>query len=249
MVDGQHAPLGQGRDRDAESLLRANLEGVRARMAAAARRVGRDPGRIRLVAVTKTVPSDIVRVLIRNGVEDLGENRIPQANEKIAAVPEPARWHMIGHVQRNKVKRVVGTFHLLHSVDSLRLAEALSEESDRRGIVTDILLQVNVSGEASKGGFPPDDVRGTIDRAGSLRGLQVRGLMTMAPLVEDPEEVRPVFRRIREIRDDLPGQGPEGGALLLSMGMTQDFEVAIEEGADLIRVGTALFEGLDTAAG
>jgi pyridoxal phosphate enzyme (YggS family) len=227
------------------ALLEANLADVRARVAAAAKRSGREPEQIRLVAVTKTVPASIVRILIACGARDLGESRLPQATNKIAEIEEDVRWHMIGHVQSRKVRAVVADFPFIHSVDSLRLAESVSEHAGRLGVEPQVFLQVNVSGEATKGGFSPDDLVDTYRQCRKLSSFRIRGLMTMAPCVEDPESVRPVFRGLRELRDELVRRHPEDGPLLLSMGMTQDFEQAIEEGADWIRVGTALYRGLD----
>jgi pyridoxal phosphate enzyme (YggS family) len=231
-----------------ETRIRANLDEVRSRMARAAERAGRTPESIRLVAVTKTVGPEIARILIRSGVEDLGENRIQPAHLKIDAIREPVRWHLIGHLQRNKVKRAVGAFHLIHSLDSERLAHVLSDASEKASRATDVLIQVNVSGEETKGGFSPEELVESFDRCRTLSGLRIRGLMTMAPFDDDPEAARPVFRRLRELRDELVERVPDGGPLLLSMGMTQDFETAIEEGADFIRVGSALYRGLEGAS-
>lgn len=232
------------------SVIRKNLDSVRVRIAAAAHRAGRPPESVRLVAVTKTVGTDEVRALYDLGVRDFGENRVQEALRKVEACRDlSADWHLIGRLQTNKINKALGPFRLIHSLDSLHLAEALDRRagirrapSDGAPAPVDVLLEVNVSGEASKGGFAPEQLRPALRALAPLRGLRVLGLMTMAPLVEDPEQTRPVFRQLRHLRDTLGPDSPPNVALRhLSMGMTQDFEVAIEEGADLIRVGTALF--------
>ena len=229
--------------------LDTNLENVRRRMRQAAERAGRDPESITLVAVTKTVGVEIIRGLIALGVRDLGENRLQVAKPKIETIEEPVRWHMIGHLQRNKVRAALPDYSLFHGVDSPRLIDTFASESRRRGEPSEILLQVNVSGEESKGGFTPGEVLETYRQCRTLGVLRVRGLMTMAPFVADPEEARPVFRGLREVRDEIQSleaaDGNEVPDLALSMGMSNDFEVAIEEGADLVRVGSALFEGIE----
>jgi len=220
--------------------IRRNLEETRRRMALAAERSGRAPDEIRLVAVTKTVGTEEARALWELGQRDLGENRPQELLRKQQALEDiDVRWHMIGHLQRNKVNKLAGRIALLHSLDSLRLAEALERAAARIGKPVDALLQVNVSGEATKGGFAPDELEEILQALTRLEHVRPCGLMTMAPLVEDPEQTRPVFRALREIRDRHREKVP--GLVHLSMGMTQDFEVAIEEGADLVRIGTALF--------
>ncbi|MBM4048589.1 MAG: YggS family pyridoxal phosphate-dependent enzyme, partial [Planctomycetes bacterium] len=221
-----------------------NLAGVRARMAAACARAGRATESVRLVAVTKTVSPDAARALFELGVPDLGENRVQQAEEKVAALSGLGiRWHMIGHLQRNKVKKAVEIFEMIHSVDSFRLAEEINKQCERRNRPMPVLIEVNVSGEATKSGVAPGQLRELVTRAAQLPFVRVQGLMTMAPIAQNPEDVRPVFRRLRELRDELASV-PNAELKELSMGMTQDFEVAIEEGATMIRVGTALFQGL-----
>lgn len=238
---------------DLTAQLRHNLEGVRQRMSRAAERAGRDATDVTLVAVTKTMPAVVIEALIDLGERDFGENRTQTALPKIEAIQAstqgaspspPVTWHMIGHLQRNKVARTIGTFTMFHGVDSDRLAGAIDQAAGRASCSVDGLLQVNTSGEASKGGFSPSAVLESYEQCRKLSHLRVRGFMTMAPFVDDPESVRPVFRALREIRDEVQSRFPGDGALGLSMGMTRDFEVAIEEGADWIRVGTALFEGV-----
>jgi pyridoxal phosphate enzyme (YggS family) len=220
----------------------ANVARVRARIAEAALRSGRRPESVVLVGVTKTVGVDRVRDLVACGVHECGENRVQEARAKVPELPE-VTWHLIGSLQRNKVKEALRLFQVVHSVDSLGLAAELSRRSaEREGArPVDVLIQVNISLEPQKHGAPLDEAEHLVARAHRLPGLRVRGFMGMAPLVSTPEEARPYFRRLRElrdrVRDALPGAGPGE----LSMGMTDDFEVAIEEGATMVRVGRALF--------
>ncbi len=210
------------------------LPEVLARIEAAARRAGRDPADVRLVAVTKGHDlAEIERKVLRYGDFPLGENRVQEARAKIAAWPE-REWHFIGPLQRNKV-RYLRPFRLVHSVDSLRLAEALAARAEREGYRPRILLEVNVAREPQKHGLDPDEVDAAVRAVRGLEPLELRGLMTMAPLAEDPEEVRWVFRELAQMARHL-------GLPELSMGMSGDFEVAVEEGATLVRVGRALFE-------
>ena len=217
-----------------------NLAEVRRVMAAAAARAGRDAASIRLVAVTKSVGEEETRFLYDLGQRDFGENRVADAQEKVNAFAGlDVKWHMIGHLQTNKVRKVLGRYALIHSVDSVYLMEEIERVAETTGQVVDILAQVNVSGEESKTGFSPQDTRSALFAASEMPHLRVLGLMTMAPLGCDPEKSRPVFRGLRQLRDRLQAEGmslPE-----LSMGMTQDYAVAIEEGATLVRVGSALF--------
>jgi PLP dependent protein len=236
----------------------SNIAAVRERIAAAARRAGRDPAAITLVAVTKTHPPELVAQAIAAGAADLGENRVQEAATKIAALDayrEAVRWHLIGHLQRNKARPAAELFDLVHSVDSLRLAEALARQLTP-GRRLPVLLQVNVSGEASKEGFDLpgglenrqalDALLPDMEQIVALPGLAVRGLMTVAPIVDTPEQARPVFRRLRELRDALARRFPQASWDELSMGMTDDFEAAIAEGATIVRVGRAIFgERLD----
>ena len=222
------------------SIISRNLESVRERIARAAAKSGRKPEMIRLVAVTKTVGIQEAQALFELGAQDLGENRMQEALRKQEALaPLGIRWHMIGHLQTNKAKKAARNFHLIHSVDSRRLAAALSQAAERADTTTSVLVQVNASGEDTKGGFSPDGLDQALEQITALKHLAVRGLMTMAPFVADPEQTRPVFKALRVLRDRCRKEIP--GLQYLSMGMTQDFEVAIEEGADIVRIGTALF--------
>jgi hypothetical protein len=226
-----------------QETLERNLAGVRERIDAACDRAGRDPAAVRLVAVTKTVAADVARALAELGVRDLGENRVQEAKRKQGALADlDVAWHMIGHLQTNKAKDAARRFALIHSVDSVHVAQALDRRGELEDKAVDVLVQVNVSGEESKYGLDAETAAATVREIVAFEHLSVRGLMTMAPFVDDPETVRPVFRELRKLADYL---GDDGLALTeLSMGMTQDFEVAIEEGATIIRVGTALFRGI-----
>lgn len=197
---------------------------------------------MKLVAITKYVDVARMQEAYALGIRDFGESRIQEALPKRAVLSKPdLRWHFIGHLQTNKVKRVVEDFLLIHSVDSFKVAEALSREAAARGLVQPILVQVNTSEEPSKFGFSPETAPTEVWRiVRELPGVSVRGLMTMAPRVEDPEAARPYFRRLRELRDMLENQGLDG-LEHLSMGMSHDFAVAVEEGSTLIRIGSALF--------
>jgi len=228
----------------------ANLERVRERMADAARRADRNPEEITLVAVTKAIEPAMVKQAIALGLRDFGENRVQEAEWKIPLLPE-ATWHMIGHLQRNKVKKALLIFDMIHSVDSLRLAQEIDRRASRIGARVPVLLEVNLSGEATKYGFrmAPRVTRGEeketffsyVEEILRLYHLEVRGLMTMAPLVAHPEEARPYFQRLRGLREELRERFPQASWEELSMGMTDDFEVAIEEGATMVRIGRAIF--------
>jgi hypothetical protein len=210
-------------------------------VAAACERAGRSPDEVTVVGVSKTFPATLVVEACRAGLTDIGENRVQEAAAKIPAVEalgSRPRWHLVGHLQTNKVKTALGLFDIIHSVDSVRLAEFISRQAAslpvRQAGPLPILLEVNVAGETSKFGLRPEETGRALEQMARLPGLAVQGLMTVAPLVDDPEEVRPVFRELRRLRDAL-------GLHHLSMGMTDDFEVAIEEGATMVRIGRAIF--------
>ena len=220
----------------------ANIAHVRSTIAEAALRVGRAPEEITLVAVSKTMPVELVQMAYNLGVTDFGENRVQEALPKIAAFhPQDLRWHMIGHLQSNKASKVVSSFYCVHSVDSLHLAQTLNRYAVERGRQLPVLLQVNVSGEFSKEGMSPAEALELTRQFAELPHIQVEGLMTIAPLVEDPEQVRPVFRELRILRDQLRAELPSYSWHHLSMGMTGDYTVAIEEGATIVRIGRAIF--------
>jgi pyridoxal phosphate enzyme (YggS family) len=228
--------------------LAGRLEAVRGRIAAAARRAGRDPAEVRIVAVTKGHPLATAREAGAAGLLDLGENRVQEALAKMDGWPgAPVRWHLIGHLQRNKVRHALGRFALIQSLDSLRLADALEQAAAEREVTQPVLVEVNVAGEAQKSGCPLADAPALVAHAAALPHLRLRGLMTMAPYTDDGAVQRAAFGGLRVLRERL-AEGADGRRLAadgcleeLSMGMTNDFEVAIEEGATLVRLGTALF--------
>ena len=226
-------------------ILGQRLEAIRTRVQAACGRVGRSPESVTLIGVTKTVGHEVAQALVELGVADLGENR-PQELWRKSDLVSGARWHVIGHLQRNKVERTVGLSSLIHSVDSERLLEAIEAEAKRIGKQTAVLLEVNCSGEEAKHGFTPEAVLAFTSNLKPLHFVRIEGLMTMAALAEDPEAARPAFRRLaglqKELRQVLGDQHPLNQ---LSMGMSGDFEVAIEEGATHIRLGTVLVGGLE----
>jgi pyridoxal phosphate enzyme (YggS family) len=222
------------------SLVAHNLKEVQAFIAAAAQRAGREPAAVRLVAVSKTVDLERLRAAIAAGQRLFGENYLQEAKAKIEALDPGISWHLVGHLQTNKAKGAVELFDLIHGVDRLKLARALEAAAARLGQVQDILIQVNQGGEETKSGVAPEAAPELLQEIARLPHLRVQGLMTMPPWFQDPEAVRPYFRALRELRDrlrDLSGLPlPE-----LSMGMSNDYEVAVEEGATLVRVGTAVF--------
>ena len=234
----------------------ARLDEVRRRIELCARRAGRDPAGITLVAVSKTHPASLVAQAIRAGARDLGENRVQEADEKIEEIGESgearARWHLIGHLQSNKARRAVKLFDMIHTVDSVALVERLERvcEEEHRAELR-VLVQLSLAGEAAKAGAEVSELPAIVERINSCARVRLAGLMTMPPFFDDAEDARPFFRRLRELRDewrtrcafdhgDNDNNG-DGGAGALSMGMSHDYEVAIEEGATLVRVGTAIF--------
>jgi len=224
-----------------ERQLRENLPRVRDAIGRAAHRVGRGEGEVTLVAVTKAHPPDAIRVALTEGLRDLGENRLEELEEKVDILGrDAATWHMVGHLQSRKAARVVTLTDLLHSVDTLKLARRISGFAAEEDLRLPALVQVNLSGEEAKAGFGAEDVVEAVHQMLELPGLEVRGFMTMAPFVEDEKVLRAVFSRLRRIQEEaakLPGyEGRE-----LSMGMTNDFELAVEEGSTMVRIGTALF--------
>ncbi len=225
-----------------EAQLADNIAHVRSTIAEAARQAGRTPGEVTLVAVSKTMPVALVRMAYNLGVSHFGENRVQEALPKIEAFhPEGMYWHMIGHLQSNKAGKVVAPFDYVQSVDSLHLALALDRYADQHGKRLPVLLQVNVSGEASKEGIPLAGAPELARQVLALPHIEVQGLMTIAPLVENAEEVRPVFRKLRMLRDRLRIELPGGAWQHLSMGMTDDYSIAIAEGATIVRIGRAIF--------
>jgi pyridoxal phosphate enzyme (YggS family) len=223
--------------------MKAQIEAIHHRIATTATAAGRKPASVRLVAVSKTVPADRVRDAIQNGITLLGENYIQEAREKIEALREfPVAWHFIGHLQSNKAKYAVRLFDLIHSVDSIKLARELDRQASKIDKIQDILIQVNTGKEASKSGVYVDDALTLVREAGQMNNIAVKGLMTLPPFFNAPDRVRPYFQALRELRDRIASESLPGIAMdELSMGMTGDFEAAIQEGATLVRIGTALF--------
>ncbi|MDM8549609.1 YggS family pyridoxal phosphate-dependent enzyme [Desulfobacterales bacterium HSG2] len=230
--------------------MKKRLKSVKDRIQRAADGCGRDPESVRLVAVSKTMSVDRVREAIEAGVTILGENYIQEAREKISELSSyPVSWHFIGHLQTNKAKYAVKLFDLIHSVDSLRLARELNKQAGKIDKVQEILIQVNIGEEASKSGAAVKDLQDLIKEVGPLENLSVRGLMIIPPFYNAPEKVRPFFSALRELRDQIRESVPPNvGMDELSMGMTGDFETAIEEGATLVRIGTAIFGKRKTPA-
>jgi pyridoxal phosphate enzyme (YggS family) len=226
-----------------DSRLKETLPAVRERIRQALQRGGRGGEDVRIVAVTKGHPVDAVRAAIGAGLTTVGENRIGELAEKVAAVGRDAvEWHMIGHLQRNKARDGVQLFDRIHSVDSLRLARKLSAEAVRAGTVVRGYMQVNVSGEDTKGGFGPSNAVASLEAMAALESLEIEGLMTMAPYIDDTAVLRATFRKTRELLETCLQEAPEALAgRELSMGMSNDFEIAIEEGATSVRLGTVLF--------
>ena len=223
--------------------MKQRLEKVRERIRQAAESSNRDADSVRLVAVSKTVAPDIVREAIEAGVTILGESYVQEARDKFKALVQyPVSWHFIGHLQSNKAKYAVRLFDLIHSVDSLKLTRELNKQAAKVDKVQQILVQVNISGEDTKSGISADEAPGLIAEIGRLKNIAVKGLMTMPPYFYQPEKVRPFFAALRQLRDRIKAQSlPNVSLEELSMGMTGDFEVAIKEGATLVRIGTAIF--------
>jgi hypothetical protein len=231
----------------------SQLATVQGRIQAAAQRVGRHSDEVTLVAVSKTKPISAIQAAYAAGQRDFGENRVEELWEKVNLAESlgltEIRWHLIGSIQSRKSDQAVGPFALVHSVDRVKIAERLSRDAQAAGSVLSVLLEVNVSGEESKHGFSPDELCAAATYLCGLPGIHIHGLMTMAPLVAKPEETRPVFRGLRELRDRLRLLQPGDFWQQLSMGMTNDFEVAIEEGATLVRIGSAIFGERQEAIG
>ncbi|HHY59177.1 MAG TPA: YggS family pyridoxal phosphate-dependent enzyme [Clostridia bacterium] len=222
--------------------IKANVAAIKERMAKAAERFGRKPEEIELVAVTKTVPVERIREALAAGIRHLGENRVQELVAKYGELGAAAQWHLIGHLQTNKVKYIVDKVTLVHSLDRWSLAEELEKRAAAQGRVIPVLLQVNIAEEETKFGLRRQEVIPFLEKIIPLSHLQVRGLMTIAPLVEDPEEVRPVFRSLFRLAQEIDRRRYPGVEMrYLSMGMTGDYEVAIEEGANMVRIGTGIF--------
>jgi len=218
------------------------VRSVLGRIEAAADRSLRDAADVRLVAVTKTVPASLIAEAIQAGVTCIGENRVQEAERKFAELTLAVEKHLVGHLQTNKVREAIALFDVIEAVDSVRLAREISTRAEASGASVDVLVEVNTSGEATKYGFEPEETADAVEQMAGLPGLRVTGLMTVGAFLADPEAVRPCFRRLRAIRDEIEERVVPGVSMRhLSMGMTNDFEVAVEEGATLVRVGRAVF--------
>ena len=224
------------------SMVAENLAEVEKKVCEACERAGRSREEVTLIAVSKTKPVSMIEELLPGGTRDFGENKVQELCEKYEVLPKDIRWHLIGHLQRNKVKYIADKAYLIHSVDSLRLAEAISEEGVKKGVTVPILIEVNVAGEESKFGVTPEETESLVREIAKLPSIQIKGLMTIAPYVEDPEENRVHFSRLRQLSVDIREKNIDNVSMnVLSMGMTGDYQVAIEEGATMVRVGTGIF--------
>lgn len=223
-------------------MVKENLEEVERRISEACRRAGRNREEVTLVAVSKTKPVSMIEEAYRTGNRDFGENKVQELCEKHEVLESDIRWHMIGHLQRNKVRQVVDKTVLIHSVDSVRLAAQIDEEAAKKGITADILLEVNVAAEESKYGFRLEETEQALREIAAFSHVHIQGLMTIAPFVDNSEENRPIFKKLYQFYVDMRGKNIDNVTMsMLSMGMTGDYEVAIEEGATLVRVGTGIF--------
>ncbi len=223
-------------------MVRENMEDVKERIRVACGRAGRPQNDVTLIAVSKTKPLELVREAYEAGARDFGENKVQDLLDRIDALPSDIRWHMIGHLQRNKVKYIIGKVAMIHSVDSLRLAEEISRESVKHQVDTDILIEVNVAGEESKFGVSVEEAPQLVEDISRMPAVHVRGLMTIAPFVENAEENRQYFRKLKQLSVDIERKNIDNvNMTALSMGMTGDYSVAIEEGATCVRVGTGIF--------
>ena len=223
-------------------MITENLEQVRKNIEEACRAVNRDPGEVTLISVSKTKPVSMLQEAYDAGSRDFGENKVQEIMDKYPQLPSDIRWHMIGHLQRNKVKYIIDKVDMIHSVDSLRLAETIEKEAAKKDIIIKILIEVNVAKEESKFGVMPEKVEELVSQVSQLPHIRICGLMTIAPFVENPEENRIYFNRLRNIAVDIERKKSDNVIMsILSMGMTNDYEVAIEEGSTMVRVGTGLF--------
>lgn len=223
-------------------IIRNNLEAINSKIKAAAIRAGRDPSDIKLIGVTKTVDTVRIKSAYACGIEDFGENRVQELCEKADILDINCTWHLIGHLQTNKVKYIIDKVSLIHSLDSLELAKEISRRAEKAGRIMDVLVQVNVAGEDSKFGIRPEEALSFVKEVSRMGNIRVKGLMTIAPISDDPEGVRWVFAGLGKLRIDIARENIDNVDMdYLSMGMSHDFEVAIEEGSNMVRIGTALF--------
>lgn len=223
-------------------MLAENLQNVEKYVQAACERANREREEVTVIAVSKTKPISMLKEIYDEGVRNFGENKVQELTEKYEQLPQDIKWHMIGHLQRNKVKYIVDKVELIHSVDSVRLAETIEQEAAKKNVIVNILLEVNVAEEESKFGLKIDEVLPVIEEIATFPHIRIKGLMTIAPYVENPEENRDIFARLRKLSVDINEKNIDNVSVsILSMGMTNDYEVAIEEGATMIRVGTGIF--------
>lgn len=223
-------------------MLKDNLKQVEDNIAKACARAGRDRSEVTLIAVSKTKPVEMLQEIYDEGVRTFGENKVQEICEKYEQLPSDIEWHMIGHLQRNKVKQVIDKAALIHSVDSYRLAQEISVQAQKKNICMPILVEVNIAQEESKFGISAEDTIQLVEEIAALPNLEIKGLMTIAPFVTDPEENRTYFRQIKQLSVDIKNKNIDNVSMdVLSMGMTGDYEVAIEEGATMVRVGTGIF--------
>ena len=223
-------------------MIKENLEEVEARITRACKRSGRERSEVTLISVSKTKPAEMLQEAYDAGSRDFGENKPQEIREKYPQLPTDIRWHMIGHLQRNKIKYIIDKVCMIHSVDSIRLAEAIDEEAKKHGIIMPVLIEVNVAEEESKFGVHLDEAESLIRQISELSNIQVQGLMTIAPFTENAEDNRIYFRKLRNLYVDIKDKNIDNVTMCnLSMGMTGDYEVAVEEGATMVRVGTGIF--------
>lgn len=223
-------------------MIRENMEAVNKRIEKACLTAGRNREAVTLIAVSKTKPVELLRKAYDAGARDFGENKVQELQDKILQLPGDIRWHMIGHLQRNKVKYIVDKVYMIHSVDSLRLAEEISREAVKKEVTVKILLEVNVAEEESKFGTTTEEAASLAEQVAVLPGIQIMGLMTIAPYTENPEENRKYFKKLKQLSVDIEEKNIDNVSMnVLSMGMTGDFEAAVEEGATYVRVGTGIF--------
>lgn len=223
-------------------MLKDDYEAVKNNIEQACKRSNRDLSEVTLIAVSKTKPVSMLQEIYDAGARDFGENKVQELCQKYNELPQDIRWHMIGHLQRNKVKQVVGKAALIHSVDSYRLAQEISLQAQKQNIMVPILIEVNIAKEETKFGIAKEDTIQLVEEISELPNLTIQGLMTIAPFVDDPEDNRPYFREIKQLSVDIKNKNIDNVTMdVLSMGMTNDYEVAIEEGATIVRVGTGIF--------
>ncbi|SRR6056297_498028 len=221
--------------------IKINLEHIEKRIVDICNKNGIERNKIQLIAVTKTIGVERIKEAIKSGVDVLGENKAQEIVEKYDEIEEKVKWHMIGHLQRNKVKYIIDKVEMVHSLDSMKLAVEIDKRAAKTGKKMDCLIQINIGGEESKSGIDYDDAESFLNEAGSLDNVRILGFMAIAPYIEDKEKVRPYFKKMNELFERMKMKGHEDQMLYLSMGMTHDFETAIEEGANMVRIGTGIF--------